>query len=233
MIGKKYNNAKDKTLSVAGLQSNEWDDCLAGVSVGQEQLTSKIFATDTHFITLINSAGVVTVWHAETCEKTRQMHHKKYASMMFLNKSQTILMIENLHTYRVWNISSGNELYCFSKTSQASMMAFIFDKIDFELVIDLNDCFITCYDFETSVVFWCFLTRNLEFLECFKIMTLNSDMSKVIIAWKKKPFMIWNMRANETQESEQCKIYHENNALCAWQKIEWRIDKNFILTSFV
>lgn len=60
-------------------------------------------------------------------------------------------------------------------------------------------------------------------------MALNPDMSKVIIAWRGKSPMIWDMRAGETQEFEQCKIYHENNALCAPQKIEWRTDENSTL----
>lgn len=231
MIGKKYNNAKDRTLSVAGLHSNGWDDCLAGVSVGQDQLASKVLATDTHFITLISSGGTIIVWHAETCEEARRMHHKEYASLISLNRSQTRLVTAGVYTYRVWDISSGKEFYCLPKTAQARTMAVMFGKTDSELVIGLDDCTITCYDLETADVSWCFLARNreVESLGCPKIMALNPDMSKVAMAWRGKPPMVWDMRAGETQEPEQCKIYHENDALSAPQKIEWQTDGNSIL----
>lgn len=231
MIRNQYNSAKDKTLSVAGLHSNGWDDCLAGVSVGQDQLASKVLATDTHFITLISSGGTIIVWHAETCEEARRMHHKEYASLMSLNRLQTRLATAGLHTYRVWDISSGRELYCLPKVAQARTMALMFGKSDSELVIGLDDCTITCYDLETTDISYCFLARNrgVESLGCPKIMAINPELSKVAMAWRGKPPMVWDMRAGETQEPEQCKIYHENDALCAPQKIEWQTDGSSVL----
>ena len=231
MIGSQHNNPKDRSLSVAGLHSNGWDDCLAGVSVGQDQSASKVLATDTHFITLISSGGTIIVWHAETCEEARRMHHKEYTSLMSLNRSQTRLVTAGLNSYRVWDISSGKELYCLLKSSQARTMAIMFDKADSELVIGLDDCTITSYDLETAQVSFRFVARNLgvDSLGCPKIMALNPDVSKVAIAWRGKPPMVWDLRAGEAQEPEQCRIYHENDSLCAPQQIEWQTDGNSIL----
>lgn len=230
-IRSQYNNAKDRALSVAGLHSNKWDDCLAGVSIGQDQSASKVLATDTYFITLISSGGIIIVWHAETCEEARRMHHKEYTPLMSLNKSKTRLVTAGLHTYRVWDISSGRELYCLPKVAQARTMALKFNKSDSELVIGLDDCTITCYDLETADVSFCFLARSreVEALGCPRIMALNPDLSKVAMAWRGKPPMVWDMTAGQAQEPEQCKIYHENDALCAPQKIEWQTDGNSVL----
>lgn len=231
MIGTLHNNANDNKLSVAGLRLNGWDDCLAGVSVGQDQLASKVLATDTHFITLINSSGTIIVWHAETCDEARRMHHQEYISLMSLDRSQARLVTAGLHTYRVWDISSGKELYRLPKVAQARTMALMFGKADSELVIGLDDCTITCYDLETADVSHRFLARYLEVepLGCPKIMELNPDMNKVAMAWRGKPPMVWDMRAGENQEPEQCKIYGEKDSLCAPQQIEWQTDGNSLL----
>ena len=232
MIGTLYNkNAKDYKLSVTGLHLNGWDDCLAGVSVGQDQLASKVLATDTHFITLASSSGTIIVWHAETCEEATRMLHKEYTSLMSLDRSQTRLVTAGLLTYRVWDISSGKELYCLPKIPQARTTALMFGKADSELVIGLDDCTITCYDLETADVSYRFLAQNLEVesLGCPKIMALNPDMNKVAMAWRGRPPLVWDMRAGETQEPEQCKIYHERDSLCAPQQIEWQTDGNSLL----
>lgn len=231
MISNRYNEAKDRKLSVTGLPFNGWDDCLAGVSVGQDQSASKVLATDTHFVTLISSDGTVIVWHAETCEEATRMLHREYVSLMSLHRSQTRLATAGLRTYRVWDISSGKELYCLSKATPARTMALMFGKADSELVVGLDDCTITCYNLETADVSFRFLARNfgVESLGCPKIMALYPDMSKVALAWRGKPPMVWDMRAGETQEPEQCKIYYEKDSLCGPQQIEWQADGSSLL----
>lgn len=231
MIGTLYHTAKDKKLTVAGLHMNGWDDCLAAVTVGHDQLTSKVLATDTHFATLISSSGTIIVWHAETCEEATRMLHKEYTSLMFLDRSQTRLVTAGLHTYRVWDISSGEELYRIPKVAQARTMTLMFGKADSDLYIGLDDCTITCYDLETADISLRFATRNPEFesLGCPKVMAMSPDMNKVVIAWRGKPPTVWDMRAVETQEPEQCKIYDEKDSLCAPQQIEWQADGNSLL----
>lgn len=231
MIGSKYSNTKDGTLSIIGLHSSGWDDCLACVSVGQDQLASKVLATDMYFVTLISIGGTVIIWHGDTCEEARRMHHKEYVSLMSLDRSYTGLATAGTHTYRVWNISSGKELYCLPKVAQARTMALVFGKADSELVIGLDDCTITCYNLETADISWRFLAQSREFesLGCPRIMAFNPDVSEVAMAWRGKAPMVWHLRAGETREPEQCKVCPENHALYALEKIEWQKDGNSML----
>lgn len=231
MIGKMYRDMEDKKLSVAGLNSTAWDDCLASVSVEQDEILSKVLATDMYFITLISSGGVIIIWHAETCEEARRINHKEYVPLMALNRSQTCLATAGLHTYRIWDISSGKELYCIPKLAQALTMALEFGKTESEVVVGLDDCTITCYDLETAQISWCFTAQNseTESFGCPRIMALNSDMSKVAMAWRGKPPLVWDITTVESQEPEQCKIHDNYDALCAPEMIQWQTDGNSIL----
>lgn len=231
MIGKTYSNTKDGTLSITGLNSSGWDDCLACVSVGQDQLASKVLASDVYFVVLISIGGTIIIWHGDTCEEARRMHHNEYVSLMSLDRSHIRLATAGTHTYRVWNISTGKELYCLPKVAQARTMALNFGKTDSELVIGLDDCTITCYNLETADISWRFLAQNgeSESLGCPNIMAFNPDVSEVAMAWRGKPPMVWYLRAGETREPEQCKVYPENHALYAPEKIEWQNDGNSML----
>ncbi|KAF2431050.1 hypothetical protein EJ08DRAFT_660211 [Tothia fuscella] len=91
MICQNYGESRPGMLSVAGLPTDDWDDCLANVSVGEDGIASKVLATDAYFITLVSSIGRVVIWHAETCEQARTISVNEYVPSVALNKAGTQL----------------------------------------------------------------------------------------------------------------------------------------------
>lgn len=77
MIGSAFGNAGLGNISVTGLSSDFWDDCLASVSVEDNRTASQVLAVNEHFLTLTKNTGAVVVWNAETCEEERRLQHRQ------------------------------------------------------------------------------------------------------------------------------------------------------------
>ena len=230
MIGKTYSTTQVRTVFVTGLPSDGWDDCLASVSVGDET-ASKVVATEAYFITLICSTGTVIIWHAETCHQARRLQHNEYVLLMALNRSRVLLATADIHNYRVWDISSGKQLYRLSKATEALTMAISFGSTDTELVVGLDDCSVTCYDLETSQAKWQFVAQDPheELCGCPGLMVFSPCLRKVAIAWRGKVPAVWDMTAPQDQHPHRCRITSSTDALCAAEQVEWQTDGDSIL----
>lgn len=156
-----FYSPRERAISVTGLLSEGWDDCLASVNVGKKA-ASKVLATDTFFLILISS-GTVAIWYAETCEEARRIQHGEYVSFMGMNRSHTLLATAGSESYRIWDILSGKQLYQLERTNRALTMAIAFSNAESEIIIGLDDCSVTCYDLETSRQTWQFSVPIAEF----------------------------------------------------------------------
>src|SRR5204862_8186255 len=100
---------------------------------GGDEMASKVLATDTYFIVLISGSGTIVVWYAETCEEARRLYHEEYVAFMALNRSLNLLATAGIRSYRVWDISSGQELYRLPKVSPSITTAIGFGSNDLAL----------------------------------------------------------------------------------------------------
>ena len=229
MIGSIF-GFQDRTISVAGLPSERWDDCLASVSVGKEEAASRILATNAYFLALISSNGTVVVWYAETCEEARRLEHGEYVAIMEMNKSQTLLVTAGTVNYKVWDIASGRELCCLSKTSLALTKAIALDSTGSELVVALDDCSATCYDLENSSIKWYFsVPDDGQYHGCPLVVTISPNMTKLAMAWRGKPPVVWNIPGTDSQRPLRCSVRSNTDALFSPLTMQWQADANSIL----
>jgi WD40 repeat protein len=229
MVRKMYGLPDERFLSIAGLASEGWGDCLASVTVGNDEIVSKVLATESYFLTLISTTGTVVVWHAEVCEEARRVHHGEYVSMMALNRSGTRLVTAGFSTFRIWDVSTGKEMYCLLKVSQGLTMAIAFGSTDSQLLVGLDDCSVTHYDLSNSSTMSRFEAR--EFLQgnqgCPTLMDISPDLQKVAIAWRGKPLCIWDMI--ESLPPHKCRVSGSSDPLNAPELVKWQADGNSIL----
>ena len=234
MIHATYVVPGDKTLSIVGLASEGWGDCLASLIVGEDEIASKVLATDAYFLTLISTTGTVVIWHAETCEEARRIHHSEgecneYVPIMALNRSGTRLATAGNSTYRIWDISTSQELYRLTKRSQGLTMTIVFGSTDWELLVGVDDCSVTRYDLETSAVLSRFEPEeSLQELQgCPNMMVISPDLRKVAIAWRGKPLMIWDM--SDPHALHKCPVSGSSDPLNAPELVRWQSDGNSLL----
>ena len=230
MIGTVY-GPQERSISVTGLLSEGWDDCLATVSIGKEEAASKVLATDTYFLTLVTSSGTVVIWHAETCEEARRIQHGEYISFMEMNRSHTLLATAGNESYRIWDISSGRQLYRLEKQSRALNMTISFGSAESELIIGLDDCSVTCYDLETSRQKWQFVVpTDEEHHGCPLIMTISPDLTKLAVGWRGKLPLVWDITGTtESQRPLQCRVRSSTDALFSSLAMQWQPHANSIL----
>ena len=229
MIGTVY-GPQERSILVTGLPSEGWDDCLASVSVGGEEAATKILATDAFFLILVSGSGTVVVWYAETCEEARRIQHGEYVSFMETNRSQSLLATAGSETYRVWDISSGRQLYRHEKTSRAIAMAIAFGSTGSELIVGLDDCSVTSYDLEKSRQKWQFVVPTYgDYHGCPLIMTISPDLTKLAVAWRGKLPVVWDLSGAESQRPLQCRVRSSTDALFSPVTMQWQADANSIL----
>ena len=221
---------QEGAISVTGLPSERWDDCLASVSVGGEEAASKILATNAYFLALISSSGTIVIWYAETCEEARRIEHGEYVALMEMNKSQTLLVTAGIDSYKVWDIASGRELYKIRKLSLALIKAIAFGSNDAELVVALDDCSATCYDLETSSNRWYFsVPDDGEYHGCPLVVTISPDSTKLAMAWRGKPPVVWSIPGTNSQRPLRCRVRSSTDALYSPLTMQWQADANSIL----
>ena len=197
MIGTVYGQ-QERAISVTGLSSQGWNDCLASVSVSKEEAISTVLATDAFFLTLLSSNGTVVVWHTETCEEARRIHHKEYVSSIEMNRFCTLLATAGSESYQIWDIATGRQLYRVKKMTRALTMAIAFGNSGSEVIIGLDDCSVTCYNLEKLQQKWQFTVPTYEkYYGCPLTMRISPDLTKLAVSWRGKPPMVWNLRGAE------------------------------------
>ena len=221
---------QQRSISVTGLVSEGWDDCLASVGVGKNEVASKVLATDAFFLTLVNSSGTIFVWHAETCEEARRIQHGEYVSFMEVDRSYSLLATAGSKSYRVWDISTGRQLYRLERISPALPMALAFGSAELELIVGLDDCSVTCYDLDTLQQKWQFhIPTQREFQGCPLVMTISPDSRKIAVAWRGKLPVVWDMFGTESQRPLCCRAQNSTHALYSPLTMKWQTDAESIL----
>ena len=201
-----YGRTRENTLSVTGISSSDWDDCLTRLSVGEDETASRVLCTGTYFVTLIGSNGTLIVWHSETCEEARRMKHGEYVTMIAVNKSGTMITTAGVRTFCIWDISTGKQMYCIPKDSQARTMAIAFGTVDSELLIGRDDFTISYWDLRMNKELWGFLAHEVEDLDhnCPRLMKFSPDITKVAVACRGKPVLVWDMTVEGYQQPRKC-----------------------------
>jgi WD40 repeat protein len=182
------------TLSVAGISSEAWDDCLARLTMGNEECATAVLCKGPYFVTLVGS-GTIVVWHAESCGEARRLHHGEWVSIMECSRVSYSVATAGTKTIRVWNINTGEEEFCLPKTYQRRILALSFGDTDDELRIGYDDSTIHCYDLATSTEKWRILAEESGDLDhaCPHLVSFSPDACQVLIGYRGRPMLAWSL----------------------------------------
>ena len=205
-VWQNYGRFRGNALSVDGVSSSCWDDCLARLNVGEDETASKVLCTGPLFVTLIGSSGTLIVWNAETCVETRRMVHGEWVTIMTANKAGTLVATSGLHTLRVWDIKTGVQLHCLPKKSQARTMTISFGTTDSEILVGRDDFSISCFDLVSQQQKWIFIADDSTEAEgnCPRLMAFSPDLNKVAVACRGRPVHVWDITPTRAQQPKIC-----------------------------
>ena len=225
-------------ISLAGVSSSMWDDCIARVSGVEDETISRVLSTETNFVTLISTRGKAIVWSSETCAELRSIRHNEYVTHMAINRLGTMLATAGIRTIRVWELSSGKELYCLLANSEAKAMTLAFGHSDNILIIGREDFSIRFYDLRSGLItstFWACPPRKTG-MNGPRFMTISPDLTKVAVAERGKPVFIWDFERSQDQQPWRCVRHtdrlrdtHEQEAWTASEVVCWLPEGTSIL----
>lgn len=195
VISQTYNNQENPLICVEGLSTDSWDDKLAQLALGQEEMASAIRCGTIYFFTLTSHSGTVVVWHIETCEELRRLCHNEWVMRMEINRSGSLVATAGRFTYRVWDPASGQQLHVLDKDYPARPISLAFAKADTELLVGYDDCAVISYNIESSKHTRIFQApgQNASLGNCARFLALSPDHTKVAIGFRGRPVVVWEL----------------------------------------
>ncbi|PMD13592.1 NACHT and WD domain protein [Hyaloscypha hepaticicola] len=192
IISKKYNRMTG--LSVVGISSQTWDDCLARLTMGNDQYASKVFCKGAYFITLIGS-GELIVWHAESCGEARRIDHGEWISVMTCSKVSPWVVTAGAKTIRGWDIITGEEVFCLPKFYERRILALSLCSADNELLIGYDDSSIQCVDLMSFTEKWKIILEEKDDLEhpCPHMISFSPDNYRVLVGYRGRAMLAWSL----------------------------------------
>jgi WD40 repeat protein len=187
---------KSPLISIQGLSKDGWDDNLARLSVGKEQIASAVRSAGNYFLALISQGGTVIIWHADTCEEARRICHKEWVTLMEINRPGSLAVTVGRFSTVVWDISTGQQLHSIPRR-QARIIGISFGLIDDKFVLCHDDCVVTSHDLEQSTDAVLYDEGNQRFLKgCPRFMVLSPSHEKLAVGYPGRPLCIWNLAAS-------------------------------------
>jgi WD40 repeat protein len=184
------------TLSVVGLSIDTWDDCLARLTMGNDECASILLCSGLFFITLIGN-GTLIVWHAESCEEARRIAHGEWVQVVACSKNSNLVVTAGATTIKVWDISSGVEVHAFEKNRERTVKALSFGETDGELLIAYDDATVEGFNLSSGAINWSFLAEEPGDREhaCPKIISFSPDATQIIIGLRGRPLLAFTLNA--------------------------------------
>ena len=111
-IYKSFSRLSSQSLKVHGA-SQDWDDCLARVSIGSEQRALEVMSSS-RYLAILSASGAITIWDRETLEELKVLDHREAVYSLCFNDNGDRLASSGPKTLKIWNVSSGSLLRCIS-----------------------------------------------------------------------------------------------------------------------
>ncbi|KAH8646721.1 NACHT and WD domain protein [Xylariales sp. PMI_506] len=182
------------SISVVGITSETWDDCLARLTMGGDEMATKVLCRGPYFVTLI-SHGIVIVWHADSCAEARRLDHKEWITVMECSRVSSLIVTAGATTIRVWDISTGEELYHLTRPIDRRILALSFSDTDEKLLIGYDDSSMQCVELDDLSEKWkySFEVSGDSEHPCPHLVSISPDQYQVVLGYRGRPLFAWNL----------------------------------------
>jgi WD40 repeat protein len=205
IIGQFGARQENPLIKVTGISSRIWDDNLARLSVGRDETASKVRCIGVYFLTLVSSNGTVIIWSAETCEELRRIEHGEWVVLFETNATGSAVATSGRFTFKIWDISSGQLLHSITKDPQMRPIQIAFGTVETDLVVAYDDCSVVWYDMGAGTEVESFTTEESNKLRgCPRLMVLSPDQSRVAIAFRGRPVVVWETSDASLNPPRRC-----------------------------
>lgn len=183
------------TFLVSGIVSTDWDDCHARLSVGTDNTATKVVATSEVFAALVPQAHSLVVWHAETCEELRSLHHGEYVTEVTVNKKGDLVCTSGFRTIKIWELGTGRNVGCFDKHTDDRVLAVAFGANNDEILVGYQDCLIVCQNWKTKEMIYAFrAVKGDHIVQCgLRVVSFSPDGTQLAVGSRNRPVDLWDL----------------------------------------
>jgi WD40 repeat protein len=141
------------SLTVTGISSPSWDDCLAKFAVANRCLPIAVTSINKHFA-ILTSDGTVHLYNSSTLEEGRRFKHGERVLAWCFNQEGNKLVTYGFVKTIVWNVSSGLQIFSFENPGTAKAITIAFGGSDDSIVTCSDDRNVRCVRFSEAEPGW-------------------------------------------------------------------------------
>ncbi|KAH8728410.1 hypothetical protein GQ44DRAFT_784152 [Phaeosphaeriaceae sp. PMI808] len=196
IVSRTFLHENQSSLQVSGLSHNTWSDCVAKLTMGEYQTALKIRCKDNFILTLVGVDGTIIVWDADTCQEARRFVHGEYVTELTSSRTSNLVATAGFETTKVWDISTGEQLYCLPKDQHHTTKSIAFGAKDEEILIAYDDCEVQCVNLQTKSKTWRFLCKSTLAADhnCPRYMSFSPDLSQIALVFRGRPVVVWTIQ---------------------------------------
>lgn len=198
IVSETYHQSQIPLITVDGISGDDWDDNLARLSVGQDEMASVIRSAGVYFFVLISHNGTVIVQHSETCEELRRICHGEWVTLMEANKTGSLVATGGRFTTRIWETSTSQQLHTVPRNNDVRLVSLSFAQSGARLTSAYDDCSLISYDFDSSTQTTSWKAPNPD--NCPRFTVVSPDDTTIAVGFRGRPVEIWDVDMLPGQE---------------------------------
>ena len=141
IISRKFTSSH-RGLAVKGSVEKTWDDCLTLINYLDAQTTAIAHGDRSFAVGL--SAGKIIMYHTISGQVHRVLNHVERVKILEFGDQDKVLASSGIRNVRIWDLSTGQQIWCFKTSYQALALAFTSE----------NECLLAASQ-GNYVICWC------------------------------------------------------------------------------
>ena len=240
IIYRQFGKSSISPLAVRGIANEEWDDCLARMSLGGEHQAVMVICSN-RSLAILTSMGTIILWNPLTFEKVRTLLHREHVFTVCFSRNGERLASYGYRTTILWDIFSGRQLINVNNVADTRALCMAFAENDTVLVIGADTRKVKRLCLDRAAEGWESLDDSImqeetslegTFLNSPTALAFNSDVTELAVAYRGFPLSIWSLI--DTQLINRCKRRQDHGGIAgmAWtgvNRVVWHPNSGEVL----
>ena len=188
------------SVRISGDSHASWDDSLAKLFVGAEFQALNVICTGQYFAILTTSNSII-LWDYTTCQEVRRLLHGEHVAALCASADRKKIASYGFRTTKVWDLSTGRELYSIPNPSDSRALCLAFTEFDTVILAGSDDRAIRRVSLDSVTDGWMSVgsdafrdeTTSARIVSSPYSLSLNPEGTQVAMAFRGAPLSVWEI----------------------------------------
>ena len=226
-IHQQFHRAHDAPFIVTGLSDQNWNDCLATISVRSDIQIWKVLCAGRHLAAL-TSTKKLFVWSLENFQSACTIDHGEIVRDMCFTSKCDRLVTYGFKTTKLWDISSGELVASTPNRADIKALTMAATPNDTKILVGSDDKIIRCLSMRDINGGWQDMDTGLlqehtaiegGVIASPSFMAFNCDTTKIAVAYRGYPLSVWSTQ--EHHLVSRCRRAGQRRSSNARPSIGW------------